>query len=49
MTPRSTVKLAVLRKGERRRMSMTLSEMPKERQAPAAAAEGEKATRRVSV
>jgi serine protease Do len=43
MDPGSTVKLAVLRKGETKTLSMTLGELPQERQARAAAEKGETA------
>ena len=43
MDPGSTVKLAVLRKGETKTLSMTLGELPQQRQARAAAEKGETA------
>jgi serine protease Do len=43
MDPGSTVKLAVLRKGETKTLSMTLGELPQERQARAAAEKSETA------
>jgi len=43
MAPQSTVKLAVIRKGKEQSVSVTLGELPKERQAQAGPAEQKKA------